>query len=202
VLERLGLEKILFLPTGEHPLKKSHILAPADHRLEMTRIGVAANPRFEVCDREVKRVGVSYSVESLAELAGEYPDHELVFMVGGDILVELHLWKNWQQLLDYAHLAMMVRPEAPVDLSAPAINREVTDFLTRHQVYNSQDLGRQVGGGYHFIGLPVTPQKICSTQIREEIRQKKSIHSTTPPGVIDYINQNQLYYLSEQNDGK
>ena len=192
-LELLGLEKILFLPSGEHPLKESSRVAPAEHRLAMTGLAIAPEPQFELCDLDVKRSGISYSVDSLARLSDLYPDQELVFMVGGDILTELHLWKDWPGIFNYAHLAMLVRPGAAANLARTSAESSVVEFLRKRQVAIPDQLDRQKSGLFQFIQLAVEPLAISSTQIRKLVGRGLSCRSLTPAGVVDYINQNQLY---------
>jgi nicotinate-nucleotide adenylyltransferase len=193
VLDRLALEKILFLPSGEHPLKKGSAMAATEDRLAMLKLALAPESQFELCDLDSKRPGISYSVDTLAELANHYPDRELVFIVGGDILTELHLWKDWPKILDHSHMVMMVRPGFPA--VTPADDR-VASFLEQHRVDSHKQLNCQETGLYGFMQLVVAPCAISSTQIRDLVRNRTNIRSFTPDVVVDYIMQNQLY-LSE-----
>ncbi|MBF0455291.1 MAG: nicotinate-nucleotide adenylyltransferase [Magnetococcales bacterium] len=190
-LELLKLDRIIFTPSGEHPLKKSATLASATHRLAMTRQAIASEPLFEVSDLEVKQSGVSYTVDTLEKLAACHKNQELFFIVGGDILGELHRWKDWSHILTNAHLVMMIRPGFPVDLSSTV--DPVARFLNSVQINNPEALNRQTAGGYRFAQLPVTPLDISSTQIRELAKQRRSLRFLTPDGVMEYINHNQLY---------
>ncbi|MBF0446101.1 MAG: nicotinate (nicotinamide) nucleotide adenylyltransferase [Magnetococcales bacterium] len=192
VLEELGLQQVLFLPSGEHPLKKSSIVA-ADHRLAMTKAAIASTPQFAICDLDVKRSGLSYTVDTLAQLARIYSDQELVFMVGSDILRELHLWKDWQKILDHAHLLMMVRPGVEVDLTSDSIDKKVIEFLAKNRVEHPEQLDAANGGCYKFIQMPVTPVDISATQIRAMVENGISCDKYTPDGVVKYIIEHGLY---------
>ncbi|MBF0358400.1 MAG: nicotinate (nicotinamide) nucleotide adenylyltransferase [Magnetococcales bacterium] len=192
-IDLLALERVLFIPSGEHPLKKSREIAAAKDRLAMTKLATDHEPRFNLCDIEIKRSSISYSVETLAELAKTCPEHELIFMVGSDILTELHLWKDWQKILDHAHLVVMVRPGVEVGLSSLEVDSNVGNFLKDKQVELPEQLDVAKNGFYQFLHLPVTPVDISATQIRELIKSRASSRGYTPDGVVDYIEQNRLY---------
>jgi nicotinate-nucleotide adenylyltransferase len=192
VLESLGLQQVLFLPSGEHPLKRSNIVS-AGHRLAMTKAAIASTPQFAICDLDVKRPGISYSVDTLAQLASDYPDQELVFMVGSDILGELHLWMDWHKILDHAHLLMMVRPGVEVDFTSADIDKKVVEFLAKNRVEHPEQLDAANGGSYKFIQMPVTPVDISATQVRAMVKQGISCKKYTPDGVVKYIIEHGLY---------
>ncbi|MBF0447974.1 MAG: nicotinate (nicotinamide) nucleotide adenylyltransferase [Magnetococcales bacterium] len=200
----LGLEKMVFLPSGEHPLKKNGDLALASHRLAMIKAAVADEPRFEVSDLDVRHPGISYTVETLERLAPIYPDRELVFLVGADILRELPFWKDWRGIFERAHLAVMARPGTDLNFSNPdltgPLDRQVADFLLTIQVDCPEQLNRSSSGAYGFIRLPITPLDISSTQIRTLIKNGEGSARLMPAGVRDYINRNRLY-LSESKHG-
>ncbi|MBF0381870.1 MAG: nicotinate (nicotinamide) nucleotide adenylyltransferase [Magnetococcales bacterium] len=192
VMELLDMQQVLFLPSGGHPLKKGSIVA-ANHRLAMAKVAIANTPKFTICDLDVKRSGISYSVDTLAELARLYPDFELVFMVGGDILTELHLWKDYHKILDHAHLLMMVRPGVETDLTSGDIADGVRGFLQKNLVEHPEELDAKNNGFYGFIQIPVTPVDISATQIRAMVAKGMDCKKHTPDGVVDYIMEHGLY---------
>ncbi|MBF0193519.1 MAG: nicotinate (nicotinamide) nucleotide adenylyltransferase [Magnetococcales bacterium] len=192
VIERVGLQQVLFLPSGEHPLKKNSIIA-ANHRYAMTKAAIDQTPQFAISDLDVKRAGTSYSVDTLAELANRYPDHELAFMVGSDILGELHLWKSWHKILDNAHMLMMVRPGIDVDLNSPIVDKNVVEFLVNNRVENPEQLDAASGGSYKFIQIPVTPVDISATKVRAMVKNGINYDKYTPAGVVKYIIEHRLY---------
>ena len=91
----LELESVLFLPAGEPWLKSGQPITPAAHRLRMVELAVADNPHFRVSDREIRRSGATYTVDTLRELRDAYPaDAEWYFIVGSDVLDQFHRWKE------------------------------------------------------------------------------------------------------------
>ena len=89
--EALGLERVLFVPAGDPPLKAAGV-ASAAHRLEMVKLATADNPGFEVADLELSRAGPSYTVDTLDELRRRRPEEELWFVLGADAFSELESW--------------------------------------------------------------------------------------------------------------
>lgn len=112
----LDLESVMFLPAGEPWLKSGQRITPAEHRLRMVQLAVADNPDFCVSDREIRRSGPSYTVDTLRELRhGLAADAELYFIVGSDVLDQFHRWKEPEAILELCRLAVIERPGGPVD---------------------------------------------------------------------------------------
>lgn len=185
----LGLQRVIFIPSGVHPFKGPEILAPAGNRLEMLRLALADQPGFEVWKFEVESLGISYTVDTLAEWHRLWPDEEPVLLVGGDILYELHLWKKWQQILALAHVCLLTRPGFVIDrMKAPALA-----WLERFWVSSGQELAVKQLGHYGFCVQPVTLLDISSTELRRRLRTGESLHSLTPHAVIEYLQRHRLY---------
>ena len=112
----LDLESVLFLPAGEPWLKSGQRITPAEHRLRMVRLAVADNPGFCVSDCEIRRTGATYTVDTLRELALNYPDDTAwYFIVGSDVLDQFHRWKEPDSILELCRLAVIERPGGPAD---------------------------------------------------------------------------------------
>ncbi len=195
VFRSLGLDRLLFVPSGEHPLKRGGgAMIAAAHRLAMIEEALDSEPDFEACDVEIRRPGTSYTVDTLEELRRTYPDGELVFLVGGDILAELHLWKRWRQIFDHAHLVMMQRPGYS---GLEGIDAEVAGFIAGLRVDEPHELACDKDGGHRFLLLSVTPAPVSSTMIRARAADGADIGALVPEAVADYIKRHQLY-LSKQ----
>jgi len=107
--QALRLKEIRFLPAGNPP-HRDQPLADAQLRLQMVQLATAGQAGFVVDDREVRKEGPSYSVETLAELRHEYPDRSLCLIVGMDAFLSLPKWYQWRELLQLAHLVVAHRP--------------------------------------------------------------------------------------------
>jgi len=107
--QALGLAEVRFLPAGNPP-HRAELCASAELRLSMVRVATAEQSAFVVDDREVRRSGVSYSVDTLTELRAEYPGRSLCLLLGMDAFVGLPNWHRWRELLDLTHIVVAHRP--------------------------------------------------------------------------------------------
>src|SRR3569833_2622728 len=137
LLDELGLDHVRLIPCGVPP----HRAAPrahAEHRLTMLRLAVSGEPRLRVDERELRRPGPSYMVDTVLSLREELGDTPLALIIGMDALNGLATWRRWRELVALCHLIVMERPggtaPAPGELAALGAARrvyEVADFLAR-----------------------------------------------------------------------
>ncbi|MBF0414967.1 MAG: nicotinate (nicotinamide) nucleotide adenylyltransferase [Magnetococcales bacterium] len=196
VKEKLGLDTLLLVPSGQHPFKKGGALAGATHRLAMTRLACGQDGDLETSSVEVERTTTTYTIDTLAQLSERYPGYELVFLMGRDLLKELHLWKGWQTLLNIAHLCQMMRP-GPIN--EPGAQPVVEEWLQNHQRSDYKGLSRDAEGRMGFVRLPITQLDISSSDIRARVQEGKSIRFLTPDSVIGYIHDHGLYRNASQS---
>ena len=172
VFWRLRLERVLFLPAGQNPLKLGAQSSSADDRCEMVKLAIADNPAFELSREDIDRPPPSYTADLLRALTG--PDRELFFIVGADIIPELHRWRAPAEILELARLAVVHRPGSPtVDVSA--LERELPGAGDRVDVVDSPGVA------------------ISAREIRARIRDGLPIRYLTPPAVEEYIDRRRLY---------
>ncbi|MBF0125211.1 MAG: nicotinate (nicotinamide) nucleotide adenylyltransferase [Magnetococcales bacterium] len=203
-VERLSLPQLLFMPAGHHPLKST---MAASHRLAMVELAIASESRFSVCRHEIDSNGVCYTVDTLAALKQLHSDRELVFVVGSDLLGELHLWRQWRQLLRWAHLCCLQRPSHDDDYTphpptpSPTGGEEeheaakVRAWLRDHQVATPEDLCYDSTNRSHkVVSLPMTALEISSSAIRRCLQAGQSPRYLLPDAVLNYIQQNGLYH--------
>ena len=187
--EALSLERVLFIPAAEPPLKRSGV-APARHRLEMTRLATADNPGFEVLDLELRRAGPSYTVDTLNELTDRHPGTRLWFLIGTDAIAELDQWYQSERLFELANFAVAERPGSrPADVDA--LLEELPARLARR--FRRGDAGLVHDCGNELRVIPFTPLGISSTDIRKRVREGRSIRYLVPDGVAEYIRKHHLY---------
>ena len=150
-IDSLKLSKVLFIPANLSPFKLTEDLAPAPHRLEMVRLAVAGQSLLEVSDVDIKRGGVSYTVETLRQLKTIYPPETLFFLImGGDTFAQLDSWKNAQEIKDACEIAVAVRPNYSLKAS-PKISLITQETLP----YSSTEIRRDLGTGKTPAGLPL-----------------------------------------------
>ncbi|QWR76520.1 nicotinate-nucleotide adenylyltransferase [Candidatus Magnetomonas plexicatena] len=190
VLTAFSLEKVVFIPSCNPPLKKQG-LAPSDDRLEMVRLAAESNVRFEVSDIESKRQGLSYTIWTLKELLQDYGDHAvLYFILGMDSFLDL---PNWYQALDVistVNFIILTRPPLNENeiLKSPYVDADALSFyasknVTKVKLKHKKDA---------FL-LKVTAIDISSTQIRQLISRGESVKYLLPENVQSYIIHKGLY---------
>jgi nicotinate-nucleotide adenylyltransferase len=169
---QLRLDRVLFLPARQNPLKRGEVTSPAEQRSEMVQLAIADNPQFELSRLDLDRPPPSYTADLLRALAA--PDRSLFFVVGADILPELPRWRSPGEILELACLAIVTRPGAPPpDLDAleavlPGVRERVT-----------------------LVTIPGL--EIASRDLRERVRNAQPIRYLTPPSVERYIAEHGLY---------
>jgi nicotinate-nucleotide adenylyltransferase len=173
--ERLGLDRLIFMPAGSPRLKEQEPSATPQQRLAMAQLAVDDNPRFEVGGHEVERPGLTYTVDTLEELRrGLEDDAQLYFIVGMDALEQFDRWKEPERLLDLCSLVVVNRVgHQRVD---------VNDFVGRYP---------QAGPGLTLLNAPRV--EISSTEIRRRVSEGQSVKYLTPAPVEEYIRREGLY---------
>jgi nicotinate-nucleotide adenylyltransferase len=110
--EQCRLDEVRFVPAATPPHKQAQQVSSAEDRLDMLRLAVGGQETFTVCDSEIRRGGVSYTVETLEALHGEKPGAELFLLVGADTLADLPNWRQPERVLELAAPVVVGRPGA------------------------------------------------------------------------------------------
>jgi nicotinate-nucleotide adenylyltransferase len=126
--EALGLQRVLWIPSAEHPFKRGQVRTPAELRLRLVRAAIQDDPRFEACDLELRRSGPSYTVDTLRALVALHPDAELYLLVGADVVREMPEWREPNEVVKLARVAAITRAGdgVPEGLPIPAVPVPVT----------------------------------------------------------------------------
>lgn len=175
VLQGCGLHEVRLIPCHVPP-HRAMPQAGGDHRLELLRLAVAEVPGLVVDDRELRRPGRSFMVDTLASLRAELPATPLGLILGMDSFLSLPRWHRWRELTDYAHLIVMDRPGH----NRPQGN-ELADWLEGRQAREPRDLGRSLAGQVLFH--PVSQLDISATRIRGLIQGGLAPHFLLPATV-------------------
>ena len=183
-----GLDRVTFIPCHIPPHKEKSALeiAPAEDRLQMTRLACAGNPLFAVSDVEIMAEGPSYTVKTLA-IYSEKSDVEPFFILGTDSLRELPTWKDYERLFELSHFIAVSRPGTEFRAAWAELPTRVRDqFVDRGDFYFH-------ASEHCLIPSSVNGLDISSTRIRELIRKKHSIRYLIPEEVRSYILETNLY---------
>jgi nicotinate-nucleotide adenylyltransferase len=189
--EKLGLDDFRLLPVGE-PAHRSQTFATAEHRLAMLRLAVAEHPDISVDPREVRRTGVSYMVDTLAEIRMEAGENTaIILFVGQDAAYGLSSWHRWTEMFDYAHLVVMTRPDSPDNFP-----RELENFISNRRTSQANDLYQSPAG--LLLDLEVTQLSISSTAIRGHVAASRSPRFLLPDRILGYIGFHNLYRQDDE----
>jgi nicotinate-nucleotide adenylyltransferase len=185
VQQALGLEQVRFIPLAV-AVHREQPAATAEQRLALVRAALAGQPGFVMDDREIRRSGRSYTLDTLKELHRERPDTTWCLFVGGDAFNEFLTWHRPLEILELAQLVVMERPGSggPDDPKLARLVRE-------RRCDDPAELRRAPPGRIFF--QPVTQLDISSTAIRTAIASGSSPRFLLPEPVLEIIEQERLY---------
>jgi len=160
-LEELSLDRLVFLPAAQSPFKPQAARESGTARLQLLRLALAGEPRFRVDDREIRRGGISYSVDTVREIQREMPgDAAICWLLGADQVAGLPMWRESERLAGLVEFVVIPRPG-----SAPPP-------LPSH---------------YRLRWLRGWPLAVSSSEIRERIRHGLTVGHLLPPAVAEAI---------------
>ena len=183
--QKLTLEKLYLLPAGT-PAHRDIPQATVRQRLDMLRLARAEFPQLMIDDRETRRSGPSYMVETLQELRVSFPDRPLILLIGQDAANLLHTWFHWKQLFELAHIVILTRPATHTEYE-----KNLTSQLQARSETDVRKLLESKAGA--VLQLEVEPVDVSATGIKRIIRSGGSPGSMLPAAVLEYITGNRLY---------
>ncbi|MBX6318770.1 nicotinate-nucleotide adenylyltransferase [Pigmentiphaga sp.] len=176
--DHLGLESVHFIPAAE-PWQRRPLTATAEQRAEMVALAIAGEPNLVLNRMEIDRGGPSYTIDTLRALAGPTGTSlagasRYVWILGADQLANFCTWKDWQDIVALAELAVAARPG-----TRPAPPPPLRDALARLE----RTLHR----------LPMPEMAISSSAIRDRLSRGEPVDGLVSPAVLRYIRQHRLY---------
>ncbi len=165
---RTDLAEVWLVVSPQNPFKKKASLAPDYDRLHLVELATADNPLLRPCDIEFRLPRPSYTVDTLAYLAEKYPHHQFALIMGGDNLVSLHKWKNFEHLLTGYRIFVYQRPTY-----TPA-----AEWVDHPNIYYIKD---------------VPLMQLSASFIRDALRQGFPIRYLVPDPVLEYLEKTNLY---------
>jgi nicotinate-nucleotide adenylyltransferase len=180
--EQLGLERVLWVLTPYPPHKFGQKITPVDQRLQLVSAAIANNAFFELSHVEIRRQPPHYALDTVKILKERYPEAELIYLVGGDSLIDIHSWhepSSFVRILD--GIGVMCRPGEEIELrkleeQTPGISEKLL-----------------------FIDAPLL--EISSSEIRKRVRLGITYRYYLPPGVYDLIKELGLYWTETVAEG-
>jgi nicotinate-nucleotide adenylyltransferase len=165
-IEELGLDRLFFIPAAQSPFKPENQPAPAPARLQLLRLALAGKMNCEIDDQEIRRAGVSYSIETVRDYTKRFPRAELFYLIGADNAAKLNEWRESNELAQLAQFVATPRPgETSVNFPGPFRGRTLKGF----------------------------PLAVSSSEIRARVKAGLPIESLVPPSVAEAIHAAKLY---------
>ena len=171
----VGLDRVVFVPSGSPPHKRYDAMAPAEDRFNMTLLAVGDSPRFEASRTELDRGGASYTAETLEAFAAARPGAELFLITGIDAALDIPNWYKPRKILSLCTVVVVARPG-----------------YIRDKIKTLDDAVRK-----SLLILDTRMGGISATDIRRRTREGRSIRHMTPDAVCDYIMEKKLYSGAE-----
>ena len=185
MLQALEFGEVCFIPSGDPP-HRGETFADAELRLEMVRVATVNQPGFLVDDRELRRDGPSYTIDTLESFREEQGDTPIGLIVGMDAFLGFASWHRWEDILDLAHIVVAHRP----GWKAPDIGA-LGELITEHGTHRIGDLHMSRCGCVHIHA--VTQLEIASTEIRELVAAGRDPRFLMPDAVRDVIVRTNCY---------
>ncbi|MFM7186079.1 MAG: nicotinate-nucleotide adenylyltransferase [Planctomycetota bacterium] len=179
--EQAGLDRVVFVPAAIPPHKQDRRLAETDHRVAMLTLAVGGHPAFAVSTVELDRGGLSYTIDTLADLAARHPHDALVLLLGPDSLAQLPTWREPRRILDRWETLVVERAGLD-DVSAIVREPAVAAML------GADHATRLVAARVRMPAIGVR-----SSDLREAVAAGRSIRFRTPRAVEAYIASHGLY---------
>ncbi|MFW5857997.1 MAG: nicotinate-nucleotide adenylyltransferase [Planctomycetota bacterium] len=201
---RFGLDGVLFMPARTPPHKPGRRIAPADHRLAMLRRAVADAPAFRVSDRELRRPGPSYTVDTLRALRETEPAIRYRLLLGSDMLGDLHKWREVEAVLRLGEPIVAARPGGDLPPDHPVFHadgegvavEEAAAWLRTVLAPPLHPFAAQLAGSL----LPLPPAPVSSTEVRRRCRAGEPLDGLVPPAVAAYLRDHRLYTGDPETD--
>lgn len=176
VRNKLSLDNLIVIPTAAPPHKQKKTSTTAEDRLNMLRLLFEKDSGVLVSDMEITRGGRSYTFETVTLLREQYPDDELIFILGSDMLLSFHTWKNPDVILEKVKICAVAR-------DGEISEKMLGEYAEKHFP----------GKKERFIICDFEPIEISSTEIREKVKNGLSVEGLVDAQVMEYIKEKELY---------
>ena len=164
VLQKIGLSKVIFVPTHTPAHKHNGEIIPARYRLKMLKLAISGNPHFSVSDLEIRRGNLSYTIDTIKEFKKLYHGNELYFIIGSDLFKYLDEWKDLKEIITLVKFIVATRPGYPLE--------NLPGYMTT---------------------IDIRAVDISAFEIRQCIKQNRSFRYLVPEVVWHYILKKGLY---------
>ena len=185
--EALDLAKVHIIPCYQ-PMHRREPHASPEFRLAMVTTAIASEPALFADDREIRRKGPTYTIDTLIEMNAEFPETPLCLLIGIDAFLGFLSWHRYKEILSYAHIVVAHRPHYQLPSSG-----EIRDLIYKHQQQEIAYIHENLAGGIFF--RPITALEISATDIRKQIAMGRNPRYLLPDNVYQLIKQHNTYTI-------
>lgn len=175
-IEKLELDMLIVIPTYAAPHKFHKGTASCADRMAMTQMLFEDDCRVTVSDIEIQRQGKSYTVDTVKQLREDYPDDELIFLMGSDMLLSFHRWRKPEEIIKYVRICAVTRCD---EIGKDELESYVSEYFP--------------SDSERFIICDFEPIELSSTDIRSAVHDGESISEAVLPQIEEYIKEKELY---------
>lgn len=180
-LDRIyNFDRIILIPTGIPPHKSGKDYISAEDRLEMCRLACKDSNKLQVSDIEIKRQGISYTVDTVIEIKRLYPKDEFYLLIGGDMLMIFDKWREYIKLSKLVNVLCCARTDS-----------EYEELIKKAEELSLNDC--------RVIVQKTNAVEVSSTEIRRLCSCGKAIEKLVPMSVCNFINERNLYKAGGEN---
>ncbi len=191
VRRKVGLDRILFIPSYLPPHKSGGTSAPAPDRLRMVELACRRRAGFEASGVEVEAREKSYSILTLRKVRALWPASRLFFILGVDAFLEIGTWREYEKVIDACRFIVTGRPGFDLGRAEGVLGGRLRGLMGPLEA--AGDLRGPARPRLRVILLPIRAVDVSSTMVRDRIRRGLSVDGLVPRAVEAYIRGRQLY---------
>ncbi len=204
VQQQLALSCVHFIPC-KTPVHRERPALGAEQRLHLLKLATQDQSGFVADDRELRRHGPSYMIETLDSMREEYPEKTLLLMIGADAFGQFDQWHRWKEIFERAHLVLMQRPGVDQSFSPESYSSALSAELRQRIVGQAVDSPQKNSGNLQqllannsagsIICVPVTQLEISASEIREKLKLGLGIDYLLPDLVRQEVISQHYYQM-------
>lgn len=175
VLQKFKLDCIEFIPCFQ-PSHRDQPIASAKDRFEMVKLAIKNHPKFTANDIEIKREGISYTVDTIQLLKKQFPKNNYYFIIGADAFAKFDTWREWEKIIENGNIIVVNRNDRET-----IVPKKIADFIEKNNLVKN------------ILFYDMHPILISASQIRKDTAAKKEKINGLAESVYEYILKNGIY---------
>lgn len=187
--EALDLARVHIIPSYQPIYRKKPVASPSQ-RLNMVQCAVKHEPALYADDREIRREGITYTIDTLIEMRAQMPDIPLCLLLGIDAFIGLPSWQRWEEILQYAHIVVAHRPHYHLPQNG------IVAELMQSRLHTETAIIHETLAGAILL-KPITALEISATDIRKQIAMGRNPRYLLPDDVYSYIKESGTYNINK-----